>query len=205
MEVPQGGTGTPHIPVDQGVACDASQTPRVGDRCSGRVQRFVTLVTSRHHRRPLQRAALRRSDRPPAAFSDVWTPFDSRSGHRNFQRRPERAQVQLSAQAVISTMVPRFWSTTLARKSRSGRTPRYTSSTSDGALNAARAARGRRPHAAADHAAPAGGVVTGGGRTFARGLPRIPGSLRRRRERQAGARDASLPRLAVALATERPS
>jgi len=71
MKVLQGRPGARQITIEQRILGDEREAPRGCQGSSGGAQRLVTLVTVKRHRRPLQRAALRRSDRHGAAFGDV--------------------------------------------------------------------------------------------------------------------------------------
>jgi len=86
-EAAEGGFGAPLVAASQSVFGDVRKAARGRQRTSGRFQSLVTFVTSGRRLRPRYGRWVRRKSRPPAASGDVWTRFDSRSGHRITQRR----------------------------------------------------------------------------------------------------------------------
>ena len=81
LKVPEKRAGARQVGVEQRVLDHECEPPRLHQSVARHIESLVTFVTSGRRLLPREGRWLRRKGRPPAAFGDVWTPFDSRSGH----------------------------------------------------------------------------------------------------------------------------
>ena len=81
LEVPENRAGALRVAVEEGALGHERESPRLRQNVASHVQSLVTFVTPGRRLRPHHDRCLRRKGGSPVAFGDVWTPFDSRSGH----------------------------------------------------------------------------------------------------------------------------